>query len=549
MAEWYQKKTFGSLAQTMADRFGEREALIFRDSRYTFADVLARVDEVAKGLMNIGIERGDHVALWMMNRPEWIFTMFALAKIGAVQVPVNTRFRTQDLAYLLKQSDARYLIAHDVSGPIEYLEMVKEVVALPTVGSEISDPQYPALNKVVIFGGPDHPGCVGWDAMLKAGHSFDDAALEQRAETVDPDDPVFIMYTSGTTGFPKGVMHNHIMLRLIEERAFRLAVTENDTILNYLPMFHLFAYSEGALTSMLTGARQILTETFDADECMTLIEQERVSVMHGFETHLKDLTEAHERRGGDISSLRMGLFACGTQSSVPICRRAAEVLAPLVTITGYGMSEMGAATLVGSLGDSVEQRAETSGYISPGYECKIIDATTGREQPRGEAGEIVFRGYGMMIAYYNKPQETADSYDADGWFHTGDTGVRRADGYVRFLGRYKDMLKVGGENVDPMEVEGLLLQFDGVQQVAVVSFPDSRLTEVPVAFVQRKPDSALDANSIIEHCRGKVATFKIPRHVIFIEEFPMTASGKVRKVELRKTALAQLSQPTEQSAG
>jgi fatty-acyl-CoA synthase len=546
MPEWYPKKTFGSLAETMADRFGEREALVFADERYTFADVLRRVDEVAKGLMSVGVEAGDHVALWMMNRPEWIFTMFALAKIGAVQVPVNTRFRTHDLAYLLQQSDSRYLITHDVSGPIDYLSMVREVVDLPSAGSAIDDPEYPEMRAVVIFGEPENAGCRNWCDVISGGREVSDDALAARAAAVDPDDPVFVMYTSGTTGFPKGVMHNHIMLRLVEERAFRLSVNENDTILNYLPMFHLFAYSEGALLSMLTGARQILTETFNADECIRMVESEGVTMMHGFETHLKDLTEAQERNRCDISSLRMGIFACGMQSSAPICRKAAEALAPMVTITAYGMSEMGAATLVGSLDDTIEQRAESSGYIAPGYECRIIDPETGVERPVDEPGEIVFKGYGMMMGYYKNPKETAESYDDEGWFHTGDTGVRRADGYIRFLGRYKDMLKVGGENVDPMEVEGLLLQADGIQQVAVVSYPDVRLTEVPIAFVQKTADGAITEADVIAYCRGKVATFKIPRHVIFIDEFPMTASGKIRKVELREDALERLGAHAEE---
>lgn len=541
MGHWYEKKTFGSLAQTMADRFGAREALVFQTERYTFLDVLRRVDEVAKGLIALGVKPGEHVALWMMNRAEWIFTMFAVAKIGAVIVPINTRFRTHDLEYLLKQSDARYLIAHDVSGPIDYLGMIREVVDFPSAGDTIADPDFPELGKVVIFGEPDHAGCVDWDAMIAGGIEVADDELAARAAAVDPDDAVFIMYTSGTTGFPKGVVQSHIMLRLVEERAFRLGITEMDTILNYLPMFHLFAYSEAALTSMLTGARQILTETFDADECMVMTEQERVSIMHGFDTHLKDLTEAHERHGGDISSLRMGIFVSGMKNSVPIVRRAAEVLAPLVTITGYGMSEIGPAMMVGSLGDSVEQRAESSGYIAPGYECKIVDPATGKETGVGEPGEILVQGYCLMLGYYNKPQETAACYDADGWFHTGDTGFLREDGYLRFLGRYKDMLKVGGENVDPMEVEALLLQFDGVQQVAVVGFPDQRLTEVPVVFVQRKLNATLQENDVIEYCRGKVATFKIPRHVVFIDEFPMTASGKIRKVALREAAINELT--------
>jgi len=541
MAEWYTKKTFGSLADTMAERFGDREALVFGDDRYTFSDVRDRIDAVAKGLIALGVGHGDHVALWMMNRPEWIFCMYALARIGAVQVPVNTRFRTNDLAYLLKQSDTRYLITHDVSGPVDYLGMVREVVKLPELGEDIADPEFPELRGTVILGASGHTGCVGFEDLIARGASVEETTLRARIDAVDPDDPVFIMYTSGTTGFPKGVMHNHIMLRLIEERAFRLGVTENDTILNYLPLFHLFSYSEGALLSMLTGARQILTEVFDAEESIRQIEREKVTLLNGFDTHLKDLSEAQEKLHGNLASLRCGLFAAGMQSSVGICRKAAETLAPLITVTGYGMSEMGAGTLVGSLGDTLEQRTESSGYCAPGYEVRIIDPETRQEQPVDVPGEIVMRGYGLMLGYYNKPEATAASYDEDGWFHTGDTGHRRADGYIRFLGRYKDMLKVGGENVDPMEVEGLLLQTAGIQQVAVVGLPDERLAEVPVAFVQRRTGAEISADEVIGACRGKVATFKIPRHVLFVDEFPMTASGKIKKAELREQAKRDLA--------
>jgi fatty-acyl-CoA synthase len=546
VSEWYQKKTFGSLADTMAERFGDREALVFRDERYTFAQVREKIDAVARGLIKLGVKPGDHVALWLMNRPEWIYTMFALARIGAVQVPVNTRFRTNDLAYLLQQSDSAWLITHDVSGPVDFLAMVREVVKLPADGVTIDDPEYPRLNSVIIVGENKHDGCAGFAQMVADGQSVSGATLRERVDAVDPDDPVFIMYTSGTTGFPKGVMHNHIMLRLIEERAFRLSITQCDTILNYLPLFHLFSYSEAALTSMLTGARQILMETFDPDECIRLVEREDVSIMHGFETHLKDLSEAQERIHADVSSLRCGVFACGMQSSVPIARRAADVLAPMVSITGYGMSEMGAGTAVGGLGDSVEQRAETSGYPAPGYQFRIIDPATNKEQPVGEPGEIVVKGYCLMLGYYNKPQETADSYDDDGWFHTGDTGVLRPDGYIRFFGRYKDMLKVGGENVDPMEVEALLLGLEGVQQVAVVAYPDPRLTDVAVAYIQPRAGATLTEADVIAYCRGKVATFKIPRHVLFLEEFPMTGSGKVRKVDLRADALEKLAGRTSE---
>jgi fatty-acyl-CoA synthase len=540
MVEWYPRRTFGSLVDDMAERFGAREALVFREQRITFGELRERVDELARGLIALGVEPGDTVALWLMNRPEWIFAMFALARIGAVQVPINTRFRANDLAYVLAQSDARFLIAHDVSGPVDFLGMVREVVKLPPDGVEIDDPDFPELRRVVILGQPGHPGCVDFDWLRERGREVSHSLLERRAAAVDPDRPVFMMYTSGTTGFPKGVVHGHVMLRFIQERAFRLGITESDTFLNYLPLFHLFSYSEIALTAMLTGARQVLMETFDAEESIRLVERERCTSFHGFETHLKELADAQERLRADVSSLRMGIFAAGTQSSAPIVRRALEMLKPIRLVSGYGMSEMGSCATIGSLADSPEQSAETSGYPAPGYFFRIVDPETKRDQPVGVPGEIVVKGYSLMQGYYKKPKETAECFDEAGWFHTGDTGVRRADGYIRFLGRYKDMLKVGGENVDPMEVEALLLGAHGVQQVAVVALPDERLGEVPVAFVQCKRGVELVPAALIEFCRGKVATFKIPRHVLFVEEFPMTASGKFRKVELRETALRAL---------
>ena len=540
MSDWYPKKTFGSLPAIMAERFGDRESLVFEDHRESFEAFSAQVDRVARGLIALGIQPGDHVALWLLNRPEWLYLMFALAKVGAVQVPVNTRFRTGDLEYLLQQSESAFLITHDRSGPVDYLGMVRQVVDLSETGAAVADPSFPRLRSVVILGEGEHAGTIAFEALLAGADSVGASELARRADSVDPDAPVFIMYTSGTTGFPKGVVHTHRLLHMIEERAFRMAITHNDVILNYLPLFHLFGYSEGALMSLLTGAKHVVTETFDPDLCLRLIEEEQATIIHGFETHFKDLTEAQERQGRDVSTLRTGVLAAGMQSAVPIVERAAAAFPSARFVTGYGMSEMGAGTLIGSLDDDVAHRAETSGFPAPGCSFRIADPETGAEQPVGVPGEMLFKGPSLMQGYYKKPEETAASFDADGWFHTGDTGMWCEDGCIRFLGRYKDMLKVGGENVDPMEVEALLLQHADVQQVAVVSYPDARLTEVPVAFVQRAKGSEIEASAVIEYCRGKVASFKIPRHVLFIDEFPMTASGKIRKVELRNEALERL---------
>ncbi len=536
MTDWYPKRRFGDVPAEMALKFPEREALVFKEQRYTFAELAREVDRAAKGLMALGVEPGDHVSLWLNNRAEWLFLMFGLAKVGAVQVPVNTRFRSRDLEYVVRQSDSAVLITHDVSGPIDYLAMVREVIDLPAEGSLVKDSDFPELKRVVIVGTGDYPGTTSWSAALREADSVADTELEARAQSVDPDDPVLIMYTSGTTGFPKGVVHSHKLIRNVEERAYRMAYTENDVILNYLPLFHAFGYSEGALVSMLTGAKQVVTETFDPDEALDLAECERATIAHGFEAHMQGLADAQEAKPRDLSSFRTGLFAAGMHSATPIVRRGGKLLSPLKGVSGYGMTEIWVGVAQGALDDDEQHRFETSGYPLPGHELRVVDPESGAELPLGVPGELRVKGYGIMLGYYKKPKETAEAYDEDGWFCTGDMAQRHADGYIRFLGRYKDMLKVGGENVDPMEVEGLLLEHPAVQQVAVVGLPDQRLAEVPVAFVERKSAADIDADAIIDYCRGKVASFKIPRYVVFIEEFPMTASGKIRKVELRAEA-------------
>jgi fatty-acyl-CoA synthase len=533
--DWYRKRKFGDLADDAAARFGSGEALVFEDNRYSFTEQAAEIDRAAKGLMAAGIEAGDHVALWLNNCADWIFIAFALSKIGAVLVPINTRFRTNDLDYVLRQSDSKMLITHDRSGPIEYLDMVRDVVALPEDGDTVDDPGFPELKRVVILGEASL-GIASWTSIKDVGNAISDGDLATRAESVDPDDPVLIMYTSGTTGFPKGVVHSHKLIRNVEDRAFRMAITANDTILNYLPLFHAFGYSEGALTALVTGARQIVTGTFDPDECLDLLAREHATLMHGFEAHLKALSEAQEARPRDVSSLRTGLFAAGMHSATPITRRGNKVLAPMKSVSGYGMTEVWVGAAIGALDDDMASRCESSGATAIGYELKIVDPESGADQPPGVPGELLVKGYSLMLGYYKKPEETAAVFDADGWFRTGDSAVWMENGYLKFLGRYKDMLKVGGENVDPMEAEGLLLEHPGVHQVAVVGMPDPRLTEVPAAYVQCVPGVDLSAEDIIAHCRGKLASFKIPHHVVFVDDFPMTASGKIRKVELREDA-------------
>ena len=344
------------------------------------------------------------------------------------------------------------------------------------------------------------------------------------------------MYTSGTTGFPKGVVRTHDLIRNVEERAWRMAITHNDTILNYLPLFHAFGLSEGAFMSLVTGARQVVTRGFDPAESLDLIEQERITIIHGFEAHMKGLSEAQEAQPRDVRSLRTGIFAAGMLSATPVVRRGMRALAPLTNLSGFGMTEVWLGVSLSSLDDDEAHRSEGSGWPGLGYELRIVDEGSEAVLGPGEAGELQVRGCYVMKEYYKKRAETAASFTADGWFRTGDAAMWLPDGCLRFLGRYKDMLKVGGENVDPMETEGLLLEHPAVQQVAVVGLPDERLGEVAVAYVECRAGTTLDAEFGAGPLprQGRQLQAAAPRGVR--AGLPDDRVGKIRKAELREDA-------------
>jgi fatty-acyl-CoA synthase len=537
MGDWFPKQTLGSLPERAARRWGAREALYFNARRWSFTELSRSVDRLARGLLALGVQPGEKVALWMVNRPEFIEAMFAVIKIGAILVPINTRLRTEDTAYILGQSDSAALLIADRSGPVDYLGMVKELAPSLRAGA-VREERFKHLRLVVSAGEAPRAETVHWSAVQAAGDAVDPATLRARADAVDPDATAFFMYTSGTTGFPKGAMHDHAIVRNLVDRGFRMAITPSDTIMMYLPLFHLFGFSDGALMSMVTGARQVLTETFDPAESLALIEQERATIIHGFDTHYKELMEAHERSPRDVSSVRTGILATGMSSSVPIARKAYKMFGRL--LSGYGMSEFGVGAALSALDSTEEQCTEASGFPAPGYEIRVVDPVTGQDQPEGTPGEILVRSYMTMQGYYGKPAETAQALDRDGWLHSGDMGIMRADGHLRFMGRYKDMLKIGGENVDPMEVEAFLMSLAGINLAAVVSYPDARLSEVGVAFVKCEPGHSVTDAEVLAQCRGRIASFKIPRHVVFVDEFPMTSSGKIQKVTLREEALRRL---------
>jgi fatty-acyl-CoA synthase len=542
MVEWYRKQRIGDLPGRAAQLWGEREALVFEGRRWSFREFDQEVDTVAKALTVLGVAPGEKVALWLPNRPEWLFLLYAVAKIGAVLVPLNTRYRTADLGYALAQSNSTTLISVDRSGPVDYLGMLTE--ALPGLATQdrtqLAVEGFPDLKRVIMLGDTDVAGAWRWNDVLELAEQVADPELDRRAAAVDPDGLAMIVYTSGTTGNPKGVMHSHICLRNVSDRANRLGVTHLDRILCYLPLFHIYGLSESAMIAAMTGAAQILTASFDPAESLALAASERITILHGFDTHYRDLMNAAKGRGVSLPALRFGTFPSGMDSSIPIARAAQSRLCP--TLSGWGMSECWAFFSIGFHTDSEEQRCEASGFALPDLELKVIDPATGQDQPVGVPGELLVRGYMVTAGYYENPQATAAAIDGQGWLHTGDTVLMRADGHIRFMGRYKDMLKVGGENVAPAEVEAWIMKLPAVAEVAVVGLPDARLAEVPVAVVRVHPGASVTEEQVIAHCRGRIASFKVPRHVLLLDDLPMTASGKVQKHKLRDLALARFGQ-------
>lgn len=544
MSEWFEKRTIGQLPADAAARWGAHEALVFKDQRWTWEQFSGEVDRAAKALIALGVEPGEKVALWMNNKPEWLFLMYAVAKVGAVLVPLNTRYRTEDIEYVVTQSNTGTVISDDRSGPVDYLAMLRDVLPDMAAGDpcEHELDGFPDLRRVVFSGTNKLPGTLTWAEALGRAGEVSDETLSARAGAVDPDGLALIGYTSGTTGNPKGVMHSHINIRNCMERAAILGLTFTDTEINYLPMFHLYGLGEVALICIVSGARQILMDVFDADEALRIIETERVTIAHGFDTHWKDLLDAQAESPHDVSSLRLGTLPSGTDATIPIAERVQDIFCP--TVSGFGMTEIWAFVSVSFPTETREQRIYASGTPMNGVEYRIGDPETGEPLPAETPGQLMVKGYTVMQGYYEKPEATAASFTEDGWFLTGDMAKLREDGRFVFLGRYKDMLKVGGENVSPAEIEARLMALDGVNAVAVVGYPDPRLHEVAVAYVIRDTNSKLAEDDVLGALRGHVASFKIPRHVVFVEEFPMTPSGKVQKVKLRANAIEVLGDAT-----
>jgi HIP---CoA ligase len=516
--------TIPAMVRDAARRFGDAEAVVDDTRRVDFAALSTMVTDAARALLASGVRRGDRVAVWAPNSLEWIVAALGVTTAGGVLVPVNTRFRGPEAAFVLARSGARALFT--VRGFLD-----TDYPALLAA----ADVSLPALERTILLAGEAGGGSVGWDEFRAGGGAVREADVDERLESIGPDDPSDVVFTSGTTGEPKGVVMTHGQtLRAYLDWCDWADLRVGDRYLIANPFFHIFGYKAGCLASLMRGATIVPLAVFDPGVALELVERERISVLPGPPTIYQSLLEHGDRDRRDISSLRLAVTGAA-DIPVELIRRVRQELPFERILTGYGLTEAG--TVTGSKpDDDFEHIATTVGVPWPGFEVRTVDGTGGTTA-LGEPGEVVVRGETVMRKYFDAPEATADAIGAGGWLHTGDLGTIDADGYLRIVGRIKDMFIVGGFNAYPAEIENLLLRHPLVRQTAVIGVPDERLGEVGMAFVVLDSGAPLEAAELIEWARGEMANFKVPRFVELVDALPVNATGKVVKDELRARAV------------
>ncbi len=519
-------QTIGNNLEETVASFGDREALVSRhqDIRYTYAEFNDMVDVVGRGLLAAGLDVGDRIGIWSPNNAEWVLLQYATAKIGAILVNINPAYRVAELEYALNQSGCRFLVSAQQHSKSDYVAMVEEV-----------RPQVPGLEHAIFLGTPT------WDGLLTAGETVPMDRLRKVAASLEPAQPINIQYTSGTTGFPKGATLSH---RNILNNGYFVGeacgYTEADRVCIPVPFYHCFGMVLGNLACTTHGACMVIPgAAFEPAAVLETVEAERCTSLYGVPTmFIAELaTEGFEDY--DLSSLRTGIMA-GSPCPVEVMKRViADMHMDQVTIA-YGMTETSPVSTQTGAEDDIDRRVSTVGRVHPHVEIKVVDPDTGETLDRGERGELCTRGYSVMVGYWNDPERTAESIDADGWMHSGDLAVMDDEGYVNIVGRIKDMIIRGGENVYPREIEEYLYTHPDIVDAQVVGVPDARLGEKVMAWVKRAPGSELTAEDVQEFCRGRIAHFKVPAHVAFVDEFPMTVTGKIQKYKLREMGISQL---------
>ena len=521
------EETIGANFERTVAAYADNEALVESETgrRWTYAELNADVDALARGLIGAGIEVGDRVGVWAPNCAEWTITQFATAKIGAILVNVNPSYRTHEFSYAVNQSGLRTLVAAVEFKASNYREMVEETAS-----------NNPDLERVVYIGTDD------WQALLDRGADVPEGAVAERMAGLSAADPINIQYTSGTTGYPKGATLSH--RNILNNGYFvteGLNLTDTDRLAIPVPFYHCFGMVMGNLGCTTHGATMVIpARGFDPAQTLKVVAEERCTVLYGVPTMFIAMQNHADFAGTDFSSLRSGIMA-GSICPVEVMKHCVNDMNMAEVGIAYGMTETSPVSTQTRADDDLERRTATIGMVHPHVEIKVIDPATGETVERGEPGELCTRGYSVMLGYWQDEEKTAEAIDSDGWMHTGDLAEMREDGYCNIVGRIKDLVIRGGENVYPREIEEFLYTHPDIADVQVVGVPDERYGEELCAWiVMREGRDRLDADAVRAFCQGRLAHYKLPRYVMVVEEFPMTVTGKIRKVQMREESTQQL---------
>ena len=521
-----------------------------RAERYTFAEFDAEVEAYARGLVALGLKAGERIGIWSPNRAEWVLTMFAAARAGLILVNINPAYRSHELSFALKLVGCRALVFAPAFKGVDYFELLKEIIPeLATAERGLLNTRaFPELRLLIELGSFASPGCMTFGDVRAAGHELAPGVLEAIAATLDPDQAFNIQFTSGTTGTPKGATLSHF--NIVNNGFFVgecLRLSSADRICIPVPMYHCFGMVLGVLAAMTHGAASIFPgEGFDPLTVLETVATERCTVLHGVPTMFIAALEHPRFAEFDLTSLRTGIMA-GAPCPIAVMRRVVEEMHMAEVTICYGMTETSPVSFQSLTDDPLERRVGTVGRIHPHVQVKVVDAD-GRVTPRGVTGELLTRGYSVMQGYWNEPERTREAIDAAGWMHTGDLAVIDADGYCNIVGRVKDLIIRGGENISPREIEEFLYQHPAVLDVAVVGVPDAKYGEAVCACIRLRLGATATEADIREFCRGRIAHYKVPRYVQFVDGFPLTVTGKIQKFRIREQLRVDLNLIEEQHA-
>ncbi len=534
------RTTISNLLDDVVSTFPENEALvdISKGIRLTYGEFLNRVNELAKGFLKLGIKKGDHLALWAPNRWEWIVTEFAIAKIGAILVSVDTNYQAQQLDYLLKQSDSRALIMTEGLKGSEYLEMVRHLCPelSDSTPGQLNSRALPELKHLILISERSEPNMFKWKAIMEIGMDVSDELLTERQRSCRYDDVVTLLYTSGTTGAPKGVMSTHFgIINTSVASAEIQRLTEKDRLCLSVPLSHMFGCVCITLAGISKGTTLIIpSETFDPRKILEAIQKERCTAIYGSPSAFIAMMEDPQYQPSHLKSLRTGIMG-GAQCPMEVMKKIVEEMGAKEIVIGYGLTESSSWITETRPDDPLELRVSTVGRPLPNVEVKMIDPKTGEEAPIGAAGELCARGLNMK-GYYKMPAATEKALDKEGWLHTGDLGTMDKKGYVRMVGRLKEVIQKGDETIYPTEIEEVLFTLPGVSNAQVFGVPDKALGEEIAAWIKLEEGASVTEEEILKYSKEKLPDSHLPRYIKFVKEFPMTPLGKVQKFKMREIA-------------